>query len=401
MFIQFQKLAIVSFLTLALSACAALTSHTASNQYSKSTPGKYLTTTGSQHFSTNAPNSSKAANADDMWVRLRENFSWEIPSENPLVTQHRNLLLSKNYYFPKLTEQSQDYIHYVVQSLDERGMPFELALLPAVESFYNPTAYSRSHASGLWQFIPSTGKVYGLKQSEQYDARRDMIASTQAALNLLEYLRDRFHGDWFLALAAYNYGSTNVERAMARNAAEGKPTDYWSIPLPTETRNYVPKLLAIAELIKSPKQYSLQLPALDNKPIIKVLTMESAFSLTQVAQLANLPIERVRRLNAGYAGSVSPQEGPYQLVLPIESADNFQQQYAQLNTSKQLVATTQQPTRVATTETQERHTVQQGETLWGIARHYQVDVHRLANWNNIAANSPLQQGQTLTLFSDQ
>ncbi|MEJ6655064.1 MAG: transglycosylase SLT domain-containing protein, partial [Pseudomonas sp.] len=200
-----------------------------------------------------------------LWTRIRDGFMLE-PAviDNPRIDQQRLLFASQPRYFEITSKRAQRYLHYVVEELDKRDMPLELALLPFVESGYNPMAYSTSHAAGLWQFIPSTGRVFALRQDDLYDGRRDITASTTAALDYLSKLNDMFDGDWLLAVAAYNCGEGCVGRAVKRNQSLGLPADYWNLQLPRETMNYVPKLLALSQIINSPEQYDTVLPSLDD-----------------------------------------------------------------------------------------------------------------------------------------
>ena len=185
----------------------------------------------------------------DLWQRIREGYDLSPDEMHATVAKQRDWYIRNPSYLATVFSRAEPFIYYVTNELDRAGLPLELALLPIVESTYDPLAYSHSHAVGLWQFIPSTAKSFGLRRDRWYDGRRDVIYSTQAAVKYLKYLHKRFDNDWLLALAAYNSGEGNVSRSMARNRKLGKPEDFWSIKLPRETRNYVPQLLALAELI--------------------------------------------------------------------------------------------------------------------------------------------------------
>src|SRR5690606_35455920 len=181
-----------------------------------------------------------------------------------------------------ISERSNPYLFYIIESLEARNMPLELALLPMIESAYDPLAYSRSHASGLWQFIPSTGRHFKLTQTHWYDARRDIMAYTEAALTYLEYLNKMFDGDWLLALAAYNAGEGTVGRAIKRNIDGGLPTDYWNLNLPAETQAYVPKLLAVAPIINAPEAYGINLSPVANEPYFTQIPLKQQMDISQL-----------------------------------------------------------------------------------------------------------------------
>ena len=199
---------------------------------------------------------------------------------NPRIEQQRLWFASNPSFLENAGERGSLYIHYIVERLEERNMPLELALLPVIESAYNPMAYSRSDAVGLWQFIPSTGRYFNLRQTRAYDGRRDITASTTAALDYLTRLHDMFNGDWLLALAAYNAGEGTVSRAIERNEKLGLPTDYWNLPLPQETQDYVPKLLALSQVVLAPEAYGVNLNPIANQPYFEVVEINQRMDLS-------------------------------------------------------------------------------------------------------------------------
>lgn len=318
-----------------------------------------------------------------LWSRIREGFMLD-PAviDNPRIVQQRLVFASQPRYFEMNSERSQRYLHYVVEQIEARDMPQELALLPFVESSYNPMAYSSAHAAGLWQFIPSTGKVYSLRQDWWYDGRRDVTASTQAALDYLTRLNDLFDGDWLLALAAYNCGEGCVGRAIKRNQSLGLPADYWNLQLPKETMNYVPKLLAMAQIIESPAQYGARLPHIQNEPYFVEVLIEDQLDLYKAAELASITPEELLSLNPAFKQRVTAPQGPYQLLVPVAMADQFTAALADLPVSERV--------------NYKRYNVRSGDTLSQIARRYQLDVATIRDVNNINGNV-IQIGQTLML----
>ena len=237
----------------------------------------------------------------DIWQRLRHGFQLlEDDTENPRIDQQRLWFASRTSSLETIAQRSTPYIYYIVEELDKRNMPLELALLPFIESAYNPLAYSSAHASGLWQFMPATGRSFKLKQTRWYDGRLDIMASTQAALDYLEYLNTMFDGDWLLTLAAYNAGEGRVGRAIKRNREMDLPTDYWNLQLPKETKAYVPKLLGLAQLIASPQAYALNLPDVPDEPYFVQVSLEHQLELKRIATLAKVPAEHMHALNPAF-----------------------------------------------------------------------------------------------------
>ncbi|MGB0450364.1 MAG: transglycosylase SLT domain-containing protein, partial [Porticoccaceae bacterium] len=236
----------------------------------------------------------------DLWQRLREGYNLTPVSMPASVKKQRDWYLRNPSYLKTVFSRARPYIYYVTDELDKAGLPLELALLPIVESTYDPLAYSHSHAVGLWQFIPSTGKSLGLQRDRWYDGRRDVIHSTQAAITYLKKLNKRFDNDWLLALAAYNSGQGSVSKSIRRNRKLGKGTDFWSIKLPRETRNYVPQLLALATLIRDPEEYDLKLPAMPNKPFFEVVEIESQIDLNNVVKVTGVEVGEFTKLNPAY-----------------------------------------------------------------------------------------------------
>lgn len=318
----------------------------------------------------------------DIWQRIRHGFQLLDEDEsNPRIDQQRLWFASRTQSLEAITKRSSPYIHYIVEALDNRNMPLELALLPVIESAYNPLAYSPSHASGLWQFIPSTGRNFKLKQTRWYDGRRDIMASTEAALDYLTYLNNMFDGDWLLTLAAYNAGEGTINRAIKRNNELGLPTDYWNLQLPKQTQAYVPKLLGLAQLIASPHAYALNLPEVPDEPYFAQVSLEHQLDLTRIAALAKVPAEHIQELNPAFKEGVT-LDGPQHVLVPAEHAKHLERKLATL-TPDQLT-----PVRP--------YTVRSGDTLSGIAQRHGTSVASIRQLNQLKSNQ-LRIGQHLKL----
>ena len=259
----------------------------------------------------------------DVWARMRPSFRLT-PLATPLVQEWEQYYAKRPDYVARMVERGSRYLYHVIEEVERRRMPAEVALLPMIESAYNPQAYSRAHASGMWQFIPSTGKLYGLRQNYWYDGRRDVLAATSAALDYLEKLHGMFN-DWNLALAAYNWGEGAVSRAIARNQAKGLPTDYESLTMPAETRNYIPKLQAVRNIIANPEQFGITLASVPNKPYFTTVTTPHHIDVKLAAKFAEMPMEEFRFLNPAHNKAVIKAEGAAEtIVLPIEKVAVFQ-----------------------------------------------------------------------------
>ncbi|MGZ3159879.1 MAG: transglycosylase SLT domain-containing protein, partial [Burkholderiaceae bacterium] len=261
----------------------------------------------------------------DIWIRIRKGFG--IPNlDNPLVVNQINWYAARPDYIQRTTTRASLYLYHVVEELEKRNMPTELALLPFIESAFNPQAYSTAKAAGMWQFIPSTGRDFNLKQNTFKDERRDVIASTDAALTYLQRLYGMF-GDWQLALAAYNWGEGSVQRAINRNRAAGKPIDFntLSAQMPLETRNYVPKLQAVKDIITTPGQYAITLPKVDNEPYFVTVGKTRDIDIKVAAQLAEISIDEFKALNPQFNRPVITGGANTQILLPQSNAEKFKQ----------------------------------------------------------------------------
>ncbi|WP_170285867.1 LysM peptidoglycan-binding domain-containing protein [Propionivibrio limicola] len=260
------------------------------------------------------------ADTSDLFERVRMGFA--MPDiYNDLVLHHMQYYQNRPDYLRRMVERGRLYMHHIVEELERRGMPTELALLPMVESAFNPTAYSRSHASGLWQFIPATGKRYKLDQDWWKDERRDIVASTSAALDYLQSIYE-MHGDWHLALASYNWGEGAVGRAIAKNRAQGLPTDYLSLTMPAETRNYVPKLQALKNIFSDPALMAeLRIPRVPNQPYFGTVTRNTDIDIKVAAKLAEMPVQEFVALNPAHNRPVIQSDTP--MVIPAEKLDTF------------------------------------------------------------------------------
>jgi len=261
------------------------------------------------------------APTDDLWERMRRGFA--MPElDDPLVTKHMKWYLDRPEYVRRMVERSRRYMHFIVEEIERRGLPTELALLPMVESAFNPLAYSRAKASGLWQFIPSTGKMYDLDQNWWVDERRDVVSSTNAALGYLQRIYE-MHGDWHLALASYNWGEGSVGRAIVKNRNKGLPTDYLSLTMPPETRNYVPKLQALKNILADRNLASmLELPAIPNERYFATIVKPAAIDVHLAAKLAGVPLNEFVALNPAHNRPVIRSDIP--LLLPADKIDTFQ-----------------------------------------------------------------------------
>jgi membrane-bound lytic murein transglycosylase D len=265
----------------------------------------------------------------DLWGRIRSGYA--IPDlNNELVTRHTTWFSTRPDHIARTSARASLYLFYVVSELEKRGMPTELALLPFIESGFNPQALSSANAAGMWQFVPGTGRDFNLKQDAFKDERRGIMESTDAALTYLQRLYDMF-GDWQLALAAYNWGEGSVQRAVARNRAAGKPTDFESLSglMPTETREYVPKLQAMKNIIGNPSQYKVSLPLIDNTPYFTAVDKTSDIDMTIAAQLAELSMDEFKALNPQFKRPVITGDEQTKILLPKENADKFHLNLAQ------------------------------------------------------------------------
>ncbi|QXH34254.1 lytic transglycosylase domain-containing protein [Pseudomonas muyukensis] len=337
----------------------------------------------------------------DVWERMRQGFALQDGMDvNPRIEQQRLWFASNPSFLENAGERGSLYLHYIVERLEERDMPLELALLPAIESAYNPMAYSRAHAAGMWQFIPSTGRHFNLRQTNFYDGRRDVTASTNAALDYLNRLHDMFNGDWLLALAAYNAGEGTVSRAIERNERLGLPTDYWNLPLPQETRDYVPKLLALSQVVNTPEAYGVNLNPIANEPYFEAVAINDRLDLSRVAAFADIDEDELIQLNPAFKKRMTV-DGPQQLLVPTAKAQLLSDRMSNLK-PEELVSL--QPNKAvfqaalaeAKAPAARSYRVKRGDNLGSIAKANRVSVKQLQSWNRIRGNN-LKVGQVLAL----
>lgn len=317
----------------------------------------------------------------DLFDRLR--YGFELPEiEAKSIDVEEAWYARHPDYLDRTFRRGERYLYYITSELEARNMPLELALLPVVESAFNPTAYSRAKASGLWQFIPSTGLRFGLRQNNYYDGRRDVVESTRAALDYLQFLANEFNGDWLLAVAAYNCGEMNVERAIARNVAKGKPTDYFSLDLPRETEAYVPKLLAMRRIVSEPARYGLEFGSMENQPYFVKVDVGGQIDLELAAELAGMSKEDFLSINPGFKRRVTDPNGPHELLIPVDNEQSFLAKLAALPDAQRVPVV--------------YYRVRKGDTLSKIAKRYGISSAELRNLNQLKANS-VRPGQELLL----
>ncbi|NNM10942.1 MAG: LysM peptidoglycan-binding domain-containing protein [Pseudomonadales bacterium] len=311
--------------------------------------------------------------------RFGETADFLAPIGSKAIVEEINWLKRNRSYLERVTRRSEPYAYHIVQRCKERGLPLELALVPMIESAYDAFAYSPGRATGLWQFIPATGRHYKLEQNWWYDGRRDVLASTEAALDYLSYLHNRFD-DWLLALAAYNGGPARVSRAIRKNRKAGLQTDYWSLRLPTETSRYVPRLLALRAVLSDPQHYGKAIWPVANAPHFEIVELDSQIDLAQAAKMAGIEMRALYKLNPGFSRWATPPEGPHQLLLPVENAGRFASELEKTNSADRLKW--------------HRYVVKTGDTLSGIAKKFSSRHQLIARANNIQAHR-IRAGQAL------
>ncbi|WP_061285182.1 murein transglycosylase D [Kluyvera cryocrescens] len=327
----------------------------------------------------------------DLWAYIGDELKMGIP-DNSRVREQKQKYLKNKSYLHDVTLRAEPYMYWIAEQVKKRNMPMELVLLPIVESAFDPHATSGANAAGIWQIIPSTGRNYGLKQTRSYDARRDLVASTTAALDMMQRLNKMFDGDWLLTVAAYNSGEGRVMKAMKVNKARGKPTDFWSLPLPQETKLYVPKMLALSDILKNSKRYGVRLPSADESRALARVRLDSPVEIAQLADMAGMPVSKLKTFNAGVKGSTLGATGPKYVMVPQKHADQLRESLA----SGEIADL--QPTLVAdnTPLTSRSYKVRSGDTLSGIASRLGVSAKDLQQWNGLRGSN-LKVGQSLTV----
>ncbi|MFD1801392.1 murein transglycosylase D [Mixta tenebrionis] len=326
----------------------------------------------------------------DLWNYIRDGLKMEVP-ENARIREQKQKYLKHKSYLHDVTLRAEPYMYWIVEQIKQRKMPMELVLLPIVESAFNPRATSSANAAGIWQIVPSTGRNYGLKQNQWYDGRRDIVASTRAVLDMMERLNAMFDGDWLLTIAAYNSGEGRVLKAIKQNKARGKPTDFWHLSLPRETTLYVPKMLALQDILKNNKRYGVRLPTPDESRALARVEVGQQIKLAQAAEMAGLPIAKLKNYNTGYKRGSTAPNGPHYIMVPKANVAQLRNSLA----SGDIAAV--QPTRLAANSAGS-YKVRSGDTLSGIASRVGVSVKELQRANNLRGNT-IKPGQTLTFGS--
>lgn len=316
-----------------------------------------------------------------IWDRMLSLYS--LPEiDNARIDREINWYMKNPEYLSRIQDRAEPYLYFILNELEARNIPGELALLPVVESAFRADAQSPAQASGLWQFIPPTGRLYGLKQNSWYDARRDVVESTQAAATFLKELSEWFNNDWLLALASYNAGKGNIKNAIDRNSGRGLPTDFWSLDLNSETSAYVPRLLAIAKIFANPEKYNVNLHQFPNEPYFELVDIKSQIDLGKAAEMAQTPIDHFFKLNPGFNRWSTDPDGPHRLLIPIDKADSFKEKLAELPHHERIKWM--------------HHTVAKHETLKSIAKKHNTSVDHIQEVNHME-NDVVAQGNVLLI----
>ncbi len=395
---------------------------------------------------------------DNLWLKLAEGFDFEVPDNSRIAIQ-RDYYLRHPKYLQQVSKRAEPFLWLIVEQIEANNLPFELALLPVVESTFDPYAYSYAGASGLWQFMPISGARFGLRQDWWYDGRRDVYASTRGALRYMQILHRYLGNDWLYAFAAYNSGEGRVERAIAKNRKAGMPVDYWNLDLPKETEKYVPKFLALVDILRNHEKYDIDLPFIPNKQALTYVDIGSQIDLSYAAELAELSLAEVQLLNPAFNHWATSPDGPHKLLLPSVVAKEFSNKLAKVDKNKRIrwdryrvksgdslsmiaqrnktttsvlkqindlnssfikigqpllipIASASQQQylslqakRLQNQESSQQltkkkvtHKVIEGDTLWDISRRYKVTSQQIAKWNGLKVKQTLRLGQTLKIW---
>jgi membrane-bound lytic murein transglycosylase D len=318
----------------------------------------------------------------NLWQRMRDGFQLSHETNRKRVMDELKWYVNHPEYVDRVTKRAAPHLHYIIEELEKRGLPLEFALLPIVESAYDPFAYSHSRAAGLWQFVPGTGRVYGLNIDWWYDGRRDVRASTKAAIDYLEYLHNMLDEDWLLALAAYNAGQGNVLSSIRASNLPADEVSFWSLKVFRETYTYVPRLLAISELINHPGRYHITLPDVANEPYWEVVETMGQIDLNKAAKLAEVSSKEIYLLNSGFNQWATHPDGPHELIIPVDKADVFRERILELPPSERLAW--------------QRHKVSYGESLGTIANKYRTTIDTIRSANDIQGNL-IREGASLMI----
>ena len=380
----------------------------------------------------------------DIWERIRRELTIKIPDDQIAATSiYRERLYKNQSAVNRISKSGQRYLFHTLSRAQELDLPVELALLPFVESEFDPYAKSVDGATGIWQFMPATGKEWGLKSNWWYDGKKDVLASTEAALKFLSYLHQKFDEDWLLAMAAYNTGPARVNRAIKKNKMQDKGIRFWDLDLPKETTAYVPKLLVLCELINNPKSFEVNLPSIANRPYFQRVKIPGQLDLMQAADLAGLKPETIYELNPGFNQWATDPSGPHYLLLPIGVSDRFITQLESLDENdlvrwdRYKIRRGDSLSRIASrykievavlkeingmdddliiagkeimvprgsawadkqSPREQLYVVLKGDTLWNISRKFKVSIEDLVLWNELNLEKPLQINQEIKIFS--
>ncbi len=336
---------------------------------------------------------------NDLWGYISDELKMDIP-DNAIIREQANNYYTKQSFLYDVTLRAEPYMYWIVDEIDNRNLPMELALIPIIESSFNPKATSPAQAAGLWQIVPITARSYGLKQDQWVDERRDLVTSTKAAFDLLENLNIMFGHDWELTLAAYNCGEGCVLNAIKKNEAAGLPTDFWSLSLPKETKQYVPKILALSQILRSPEKYQVKLPHSNRNRALTQVDVGQQITLTQAAELTGISEESLKTYNSGYKRGITSPNGPHYIMLPTAKAEQLK-----LSLSDQSVLDN---IRMAAAENQKRRPAQQqksshfnykvakGESVASIAKKFNTTSKSIKQLNGMKTAN-IRPGQMLKI----
>ncbi len=330
---------------------------------------------------------TSSTRGQNLWTHIRNGLKMKVP-DNPLVREQKQNYLKDKSCLSEVILRAEPYMYWIVEQINIRKMPMELVLLPIVESSFNPHATSSSNAAGIWQIIPSTGRHYGLKQNAYYDGRRDILASTKVALDIMERLNKMFDGDWLVTIAAYNSGEGRVMNAIRQNQMNGQPTDFWSLSLPRETTIYIPKMLALSDILKHYIRYGVQLPKPDGGRALTRVEIGQQIELNQAARMAGMKLAALKSFNAGYKTHSTAPDGPQYIMVPKAKVIRLRSSLA----SRKIAAV--QPRKSERRGGSHSYIVRPGDTLSGIAKRMKVTVRDLKR-NNKLRGALVKPGQKL------